>query len=224
MTEHGGLGHTSAVYAEDPAVVERFGDAIRTGRILVNAPTAVGALGGVYNELAPTFSLGCGTWGGSTTTRTSTTASCSTSRSSPVASRRRSGSGCPRRRTSTRARSVCCVRSAAARVLLVTDADTRGARRGRRGATTLAPAAVRVFSDVEPEPDEAAIRAGAERLAAMEADLVVAVGGGSVIDAAKVMRLLSEHPELTRRRAGAAVPGLRASGSRASRRIRTAPG
>ena len=68
VTEHGGLGHTSAVYADDPEIVERFGDAIRTGRILVNAPTAVGALGGVYNELAPTFSLGCGTWGGSTTT------------------------------------------------------------------------------------------------------------------------------------------------------------
>ena len=42
--------------------------AIRTGRILVNAPTAVGALGGVYNSLTPTFSLGCGTWGGSSTT------------------------------------------------------------------------------------------------------------------------------------------------------------
>ena len=43
-------------------------DRIRTGRILVNAPTAVGALGGVYNNLTPTFSLGCGTWGGSSTT------------------------------------------------------------------------------------------------------------------------------------------------------------
>ncbi len=41
---------------------------MRTGRILVNAPTAVGALGGVYNNLTPTFSLGCGTWGGSSTT------------------------------------------------------------------------------------------------------------------------------------------------------------
>jgi acetaldehyde dehydrogenase/alcohol dehydrogenase len=68
VTEHGGLGHTSAVYATDDEVVERFAEAIRTGRILVNAPTAVGALGGVYNALTPTFSLGCGTWGGSTTT------------------------------------------------------------------------------------------------------------------------------------------------------------
>ena len=45
VTENGGLGHTSAVYAQDPDVVERFSSAVRTGRILVNAPTAVGALG-----------------------------------------------------------------------------------------------------------------------------------------------------------------------------------
>ena len=68
ITEHGGLGHTSAVYASDAGVIDRFASAIRTGRILVNAPTAVGATGGVYNSMTPTFSLGCGTWGGSNTT------------------------------------------------------------------------------------------------------------------------------------------------------------
>ncbi len=68
VTEHGGLGHTSAVYATDEQVIKAFALAIRTGRILVNAPTAVGALGGVYNSMTPTFSLGCGTWGGSNTT------------------------------------------------------------------------------------------------------------------------------------------------------------
>ena len=68
VTEHGGLGHTSAVYARDADVIDRFARIVRTGRILVNAPTAVGALGGVYNSMTPTFSLGCGTWGGSSTT------------------------------------------------------------------------------------------------------------------------------------------------------------
>ena len=68
ITEHGGLGHTSAVYATDDDVIDAFSARVRTGRILVNAPTAVGALGGVYNAMTPTFSLGCGTWGGSLTT------------------------------------------------------------------------------------------------------------------------------------------------------------
>ena len=58
----------SAVYASEGQVVHRFARAIRTGRILVNAPTAVGALAGIYNSMTPTFSLGCGTWGGSVTT------------------------------------------------------------------------------------------------------------------------------------------------------------
>ena len=69
VTEHGGLGHTSAIYARRPRRRRRATPlAVRTGRILVNAPTAVGALGGIYNSLTPTFSLGCGTWGGSSTT------------------------------------------------------------------------------------------------------------------------------------------------------------
>src|SRR5918994_434047 len=87
--------------------------------------------------------------------------------------------------------------AAAERVLLVTDADTDARGVPDELRRLLPRAAVRVFSDVEPEPEEAAVRAGAARLAAMDADLVVAVGGGSVIDAPKVMRLLSEHPELT---------------------------
>src|SRR5512135_2046305 len=68
VTEHGGLGHTSAIYANDKVAVDAYSKAVRTGRIPVNAPTAVGALGGVYNSLTPTFSLGCGSWGGSNTT------------------------------------------------------------------------------------------------------------------------------------------------------------
>ena len=55
VTEHGGLGHTSAVYARDETVVQAFAARIRTGRILVNAPTAVGALGGIYTAMAPTL-------------------------------------------------------------------------------------------------------------------------------------------------------------------------
>ena len=73
VTEHGGLGHTSAIFANDDDVVNAYGLAVRTGRILVNAPTAVGALGGIYNNLTPTFSLGCGTWGGSSTSENFTT-------------------------------------------------------------------------------------------------------------------------------------------------------
>ena len=83
---------------------------MRTGRILVNAPTAVGALGGVYNSLTPTFSLGCGTWGGSSTTdnvnyRNLLNIKTVSHRQAPP-----SGSAFPPTPTSTSGRSRACAR------------------------------------------------------------------------------------------------------------------
>jgi acetaldehyde dehydrogenase/alcohol dehydrogenase len=199
ITEHGGLGHTSAVYAQDEAVVARFAAAIRTGRILVNAPTAVGALGGVYNALTPTFSLGCGTWGGSTTTDNVNYRNLLNVK---VVSQRQAPPQWFRVPSDTyfNAGAIESLRQVpATQVLVVTDADTEA-----RGAVDevrrhLVPAGVRVFSDLQPEPTEEEIRAGVQVLSQMQADLVVAVGGGSVIDAAKAMRLFHEHPQLSLR-------------------------
>ena len=199
VTERGGLGHTSAVYAEDPAVVDRFAEAIRTGRILVNAPTAVGALGGVYNELPPTFSLGCGTWGGSTTTRNVNYRELLNVK---VVSRRQAPPQWFRAPMATffNAGALGALREAgAARALVVTDAPTEARGVPDEIRRLLAPATVHVHADVDPEPGEAQIREGAERLIARDADLIVAVGGGSVLDAAKAMRLFAEHPEATMR-------------------------
>ena len=198
VTEHGGLGHTSAVYATDEAVIDRFAETIRTGRILVNAPTAVGALGGIYNSMTPTFSLGCGTWGGSTTTdnvnyRNLLNLKTVSRRQAPPqwfrvpsdtyfnAGALESLAHCPGARSAGRDRR----------------AAPRRAARSTRCATILKAESVHVFAEVEPEPDEAQVRAGVEVLGRFDPDLIVAVGGGSVIDAAKAMRLFHEHPELT---------------------------
>jgi len=199
VTEHGGLGHTSAVYAQDEDVVARFAEAIRTGRILVNAPTAVGALGGVYNSLTPTFSLGCGTWGGSNTTANVNYRELLNIK---TVSRRQAPPQWFRVPSTTyfNTGAIEALRElSASQVLIVTDAGTEA-----RGAVDdvrrhLSTAAVHVFSDLEPEPTETQIRAGTQALAATGADLVLAVGGGSVIDAAKAMRLFCEHPELDMR-------------------------
>ena len=199
VTEHGGLGHTSAVYAQDESVIARFAEAIRTGRILVNAPTAVGALGGVYNALTPTFSLGCGTWGGSTTTDNVNYRNLLNVK---VVSRRQAPPQWFRVPSDTyfNTGAIESLRQVpATQVLVVTDADTEA-----RGAVDelrrhLSTAAVRVFSDLHPEPSEDEIRAGVQVLDQIRADLIVAVGGGSVIDAAKAIRLFHEHPHLSLR-------------------------
>ncbi|HEX6874956.1 MAG TPA: bifunctional acetaldehyde-CoA/alcohol dehydrogenase [Nocardioidaceae bacterium] len=195
VTEHGGLGHTSAIYANDDEVVEAYGKAVRTGRILVNAPTAVGALGGVYNNLTPTFSLGCGTWGGSSTTENVNYMQLLNIK---TVSHRRTPPQWFRVPANTyfNAGALENLRDIESEnAVIVTDAlcDERGVVDQLRAK--LRSEHIQVFSEVLPEPDEDLIRRGVGLLERVRPDLIVAVGGGSVIDAAKAMRLFYEHPE-----------------------------
>jgi len=198
VTEHGGLGHTSAVYATDEDVVQRFAETIRTGRILVNAPTAVGALGGVYNSMTPTFSLGCGTWGGSVTTDNVNYRNLLNIK---TVSRRQAPPQWFRVPSDTyfNVGAIDNLRQLRGRqAMLVTDpdAESRGVADEIRDHLD-GVGGVHVFSDIEPEPGEAQIRAGAKVMDELRPDLLIAAGGGSVIDAAKAMRLFHKSPELS---------------------------
>jgi acetaldehyde dehydrogenase / alcohol dehydrogenase len=197
VTEHGGLGHTSAVYATDQQVVDRFARAVRTGRILVNAPTAVGALGGVYNSMTPTFSLGCGTWGGSVTTDNINYRNLLNVK---TVSRRQAPPQWFRVPSDTyfNPGAIDSLRELrAGQAMLVTDPDAEARGVADEVRRHLGDFAVHVFTEVEPEPREAQIRAGVKVLDELRPDLLIAVGGGSVIDAAKAMRLFHESPDLT---------------------------
>src|SRR5208337_4518547 len=63
----GGLGHTAVIFSRNEEVIRRFSEVINAGRIIVNSPGSIGALGGIYNDMVPTFSFGCGTGGGNST-------------------------------------------------------------------------------------------------------------------------------------------------------------
>ncbi|MGZ4237011.1 MAG: bifunctional acetaldehyde-CoA/alcohol dehydrogenase [Solirubrobacteraceae bacterium] len=197
VTEHGGLGHTSALYAADDEVIDRFAVTIRTGRILVNAPTAVGALGGVYNSMTPTFSLGCGTWGGSNTTdnvnyRNLLNVKTVSKRQTPPQWFRVPSDTYFNPGALDNLRQVDV-----ARPLIVTDRWTVARGVAEEVRHYLTAGAVQVYSGVEPEPTEAQIRAGVEALESFDADAIIALGGGSVMDAAKAMRLFHESPQLS---------------------------
>ncbi|OBH27432.1 bifunctional acetaldehyde-CoA/alcohol dehydrogenase [Mycobacterium sp. E342] len=195
VTEHGGLGHTSAVYANDEHVIEAYGLAVRTGRILVNAPTAVGALGGVYNNLTPTFSLGCGTWGGSSTTENVNYRQLMNIK---TVSRRRTPPQWFRVPSNTyfNEGALDNLRELDAEtVVVITDALTEERGVVEQLRPKLRAQHVQVFGEVTPEPDEATIRRGVALLQRVQPDLLVAVGGGSVLDAGKAIRLFYEHPE-----------------------------
>jgi acetaldehyde dehydrogenase/alcohol dehydrogenase len=197
VTEHGGLGHTSSVYATDQSVIDAFAGRVRTGRILVNAPTAVGALGGVYNALTPTFSLGCGTWGGSSTTHN---VNYQELLNIKTVARRTTPPQWFRLPSDTyfNVGALENLRSVPARrVLIVTDAvlAERGAVDVVRRYLAGDPY-VRIFTDVTPEPDWPVVEAGLRMAADVDPDVIIALGGGSVLDAAKVIRLFHEHPAL----------------------------
>ena len=197
VTEHGGLGHTSAVYATDEDVIDRFAMAIRTGRILVNAPTAVGALGGVYNSMTPTFSLGCGTWGGSNTTDNVNYRNLLNIK---AVSRRQTPPQWFRVPSDTyfNPGALGNLRAlATSQPVIVTDADSEARGVADEVRRYLDGTAAHVFSDIRPEPTEEQIRAGVRELERVRADAIIAVGGGSVIDAAKAMRLFFESPQLS---------------------------
>ncbi len=196
VTECGGLGHTSAIYARDQEVIDRYAQRIRTGRILVNAPTAVGALGGIYNSLTPTFSLGCGTWGGSMTTdNVNLTNLLNLKR----VSRRSSPPQWFRVPSDTyfNAGALESLREVDAKsVVIVTDSEGERRGVGEEIKQYLGKATTHVFSRIEPEPDEAQVWDGIETMRRMQPDLLIAAGGGSVLDAGKAMRLFYENPDL----------------------------
>ena len=156
--------------------------------------------------MTPTFSLGCGTWGGSNTTdninyRNLLNIKTVSHRQAPPQWFRVPSD------TYFNAGAIENLRGVSVeKILLVTDADTefRGVPETLRAH--LGGAAVHTFSDIHPEPTEEQIRAGVDAISQFEPEAILAVGGGSVLDAAKAMRLFHESPELTMRELSLPLP------------------
>jgi acetaldehyde dehydrogenase/alcohol dehydrogenase len=146
--------------------------------------------------MTPTFSLGCGTWGGSTTTDNVNYRNLLNVK---TVSRRQTPPQWFRVPSDTyfNAGSIESLRELeVARAVVVTDADTEARGVVEEIRAQLPRASVHVFAEVEPEPGEDTIREGAEIVDKLRPDTIVALGGGSVIDAAKAIRLFHESPDV----------------------------
>ncbi len=197
VLDFGGTGHTASIFCEDDEIVTRYGETVNAGRVIVNSPSSVGALGGVYNDLTPTLSFGCGTGGGNSTTENVT--------AKHYLNIKKVANRTPAHQW-FRSPSQIYFNSHAlenlrdldvANVLIVTSQDLDQLGFVDRIRSFLATGvACHVFDRVEVEPTYAVVQAGVEAMQHQKPDCLIAVGGGSVMDAAKAMRLFYTHPDL----------------------------
>jgi acetaldehyde dehydrogenase / alcohol dehydrogenase len=192
----GGLGHTAVVFSRNDEVIRKFSDVINAGRIIVNSPGSIGAIGGVYNDMVPTLSFGCGTGGGnSTTDNVNVYHYLNVKR---VARRTQApmwfrvpnqiyfNMNAVQNLRQFPSRSTVIVTNPILEQIGHVDIVRRNL-----GPETV----VHVTAVPEAEPEMKVIRQGLEALNFYKADQIVALGGGSVIDAAKIMKLKYESPE-----------------------------
>ncbi len=206
LVRGGGLGHTASIYIDEAAGKTRldaFCERMKTCRILINTPAAQGGIGDLYNfRLTPSLTLGCGSWGGNSVCENVGIKELINIKT--VASRRENmlWFRLPERVYFKRG----CLRFAlrelgevyrSKRAFIVTDKFLyeSGALRPVTAALDEQDIAHTEFFEVSPDPTLACARLGAERMRAFAPDAIIAVGGGSPMDAAKVMWLLYEYPE-----------------------------
>src|SRR5271169_6858949 len=192
----GGLGHTAVVFSRNDEVIQKFSEVINAGRIIVNSPGSIGALGGVYNDMVPTFSFGCGTGGGNSTTDNVNVYNYlnikRVARRTPahmwfrIPDQIYFNLNAVENLGHFPSRSTIIITNPAMEQIGHVDI----VRRYIPPETT-----VRVLAIPDAEPEVKVIMQGVETLNLHAADQIIALGGGSVIDAAKIMKLKFESPE-----------------------------
>ena len=201
LLEYGGLGHSAVIHAEDKNVIDEFDKKMKAGRIIVNSPSTHGAIGDIYNTNLPSLTLGCGTFGGNSTT--SNVSAVNLINIKRVAKRRVNMQWfkVPNKIFFEKGSiKYLEVMRDISRVFIVTDKSMV-----KLGYTDKILYYLRnrknkvhsyIFDNVEPDPSFETINNGVDMMRKFEPDCIIALGGGSAIDAAKGMWLLYEQPDV----------------------------
>jgi len=203
LTEFSGLGHTAVLYV-DPSASERinaFREALKVCRVLVNTPSSQGAIGDLYNfRLDPSLTLGCGTWGGSVV---SENVGPMNLLNIQIIADRRENMLWYRVPARIYFKPGCLPVAlqdlkGARKAFIVTDKPLYdlGMVQELWEALERMHIGFKIFYDVEPDPTLTTVNRGLEQIQRFQPDVIIAFGGGSPMDAAKVMWLMYEHPEV----------------------------
>ena len=204
LMHFGGLGHTAVIFSQDPEAIRKFSETINAGRIIVNSPSSHGAIGGLYNRNHPSLTLGCGAGGRNITTDNVTVSHLLNlkrvsrrmvdMRWFRVPSRLYFEPGCLDEFFKHEIRQMGVHR---ALIVCSGSAVRLGTTQRLEAYLRDAGIASSVFSDVKSDPTVETIEKGAQAMRRFEPDLIIALGGGSPIDAAKAMWLFYEHPDVS---------------------------
>ncbi|MGL5021894.1 MAG: bifunctional acetaldehyde-CoA/alcohol dehydrogenase, partial [Cetobacterium sp.] len=204
LIELGGMGHTSVLYADELVAkdkIDLFGKTMKTGRTLINMPAAQGAIGDVFNfKLAPSLTLGCGSWGGNAVSENVGVKHLINIKT--VAKRRENmlWFRIPERVYFKFGSLPVALEELKGKkkAVIVTDQQLASLGYTDHITTVLENIGVdfRVFSDVQADPTLSVVEKGAELMRNYNPDVIIALGGGSAMDAAKIMWVMYEHPKV----------------------------
>ncbi len=199
--EFNGLGHSAAIHCHDQSLADQYGETCKAMRIIWNSPSTFGGIGNVYNSFLPSLTLGCGSYGGNSVG--GNVSAINLLNIKKVGKRRNTmqwfkvPSKIYFERNSIQYLKSC---NDVNKVFIVTDnsmiqlgflnkiTEQLNLRRNE--------VSIQLFCDVEPDPDIETVRRGTDIMKSFNPDTIIALGGGSVMDAAKGMWLFYEHPEV----------------------------
>ncbi|MFJ7728804.1 bifunctional acetaldehyde-CoA/alcohol dehydrogenase [Neobacillus sp. NPDC097160] len=198
--EYGGLGHSAAVHTADQNLVDLFALRMKAGRIIVNTPSTHGAIGDIYNTSLPSLTIGCGTYGGNSVSQNVGAANLINIKK--VAKRRKMTQWfkVPSQIffEQNSIQMLAQIPGISKAFIVTSGSSIKNAYVDKvlyylkkNGSHIQCEA----FSDIEPEPSIETVMKGAERMRKFQPDCIIALGGGSVMDAAKAMWLFYEHPD-----------------------------
>jgi acetaldehyde dehydrogenase/alcohol dehydrogenase len=202
ILDNGGLGHTACIHSADAALVEAYGLRMKACRVLWNQPTSLGGIGDLYNAIIPSLSLGCGSYGHNSVAGNIQAINLVNIKKIARRNNNMQWFKIPSK-IYFEPNAIRYLRDMEdiKRVVLVTDKTMSELGVVQKILDQLNarpdPVVNKVIDYIEPEPSVETVMRGAAEMRDFRPNVIIALGGGSPLDAAKVMRLLYENPEIT---------------------------
>ncbi len=200
MLELGGLGHSAVIHSTNDEVIKAYASAVKVGRVIINSPSSQGGIGDIYNENTPSLTLGCGSFGRNSTTQNVSTQNLLNIKR--VAKRRKNMQWFkipPKIYFENNAVQYLEKMPNISRAFIVCDPMMEKLGYLEKVLYYLRKREVychsEIFAEVEPDPSVDTIMRGVQAMRNFKPDVIIALGGGSSMDAAKGMWLFYEHPD-----------------------------